>query len=112
MTGGLALDIAGLHVPDGGPVLFAALAIHVTAGTTAVVAGILATTARKQPGRHPRAGVVYLYATGAVFVTATVMAALRWHQDWHLFVIACVTFGLAAFGWWIRRRRPRRWMAW
>lgn len=112
VTGGLALDIAGLHVPDAGPVFFAALAVHVAAGATAVVAGIVATTARKRPGRHPRAGVVYLYAIGGVFVTATVMAGLRWRHDWHLFVIAFVAFGLAAVGWWMRRHRPHRWMVW
>jgi hypothetical protein len=55
---------------------------------------------------------VYLFAIGAVFVTATVMAALRWHRDWHLFVIATVALGLAVLGRSARRRRPRRWMAW
>ena len=112
VTNGLALDVAGLHIPDAGPVFLATLAIHVVAGMTAVVAGVLATTARKLPGRHPRAGVVYLFALGGVFVTATVMAGLRWRHDWHLFVIASVAFGLAAFGWWMRRHRPPRWMAW
>jgi hypothetical protein len=108
----LALDIAGLHIPDAGRVFFAALTVHVLAGVTAVIAGILATTARKQPGRHPRAGIVYLYAIAGVFVTATVMAVLRWREDWQLFLIATVAFGLAALGWWARRRRPHRWMAW
>src|SRR5258706_3457657 len=91
---------------------FAALAPHIAAGATAVVAGGLATTARKRHGRHPRAGTVYLYAISLVFVTATVMAALRWSRDWHLFVIATIAFGLAALGWWMRRRRPRWWMIW
>ena len=89
-----------------------ALAVHIAAGATSVVAGLLAATAGKRPGRHPRAGTVYLYGIATVFVTATVMAALRWHHDWHLFVIATVAFGLAALGLWARRRRPRRWMAW
>ena len=112
MNAVLAIDIAGLHVPDAGPVFFAALAVHVAAGATAVVAGVLATTARKRPGRHPRAGTVYLYGIAVVFVAATVMAILRWRQDRHLFVIATVAFGLAVFGWWARRRRFGRWMAW
>jgi hypothetical protein len=108
----LALDIAGFHVPDAGPVFFTALAAHLAAAATAIVAGLLATTARKRPGRHPRAGTVYLYAIAGVFVTAAVMAVLRWRHDWHLFIIATVAFGLAALGWWVRRHPPRRWMAW
>ena len=91
---------------------FAALGIHILAGLAGVVAGVLATTAPKRPGRHPRAGAVYLYAISGVFVTATVMAAMRWHQDRHLFAIACIAFALASFGFWARRRRPGHWIAW
>ncbi|MBO0870553.1 MAG: hypothetical protein J2P15_18515 [Micromonosporaceae bacterium] len=108
----LSLDFAGLHISDAGPAFFAALAVHVAAGVTAVLAGILATTAPKRPGRHPVAGTVYLYAITGVFITATVMAILRWRHDWHLFLIASIAFGLAMLGWRIRRRRPPRWMAW
>src|SRR5207247_2485493 len=82
------------------------------AGLTAVVAGVLATTAPKRPGRHPRAGTVYLYAIAVVFATAAVLATLRWRQLWHLSLIATVAGGLAMAGWWVRRTRPRRWMAW
>jgi hypothetical protein len=106
------MDVAGIQIPDAGPVFVAALAVHIAAGTTGVVAGVVATTARKQPGRHPRAGTVYLYAITGVFVTATIMAAIRWREDWHLFFIATVAFGLAMLGWWARRRRPDRWMLW
>jgi hypothetical protein len=74
------------HVPDAGPVFLAAFAVHVPAGGTAVVSGVFATTARKRPGRHPRAGRVYLFAIVVVFLTATVMAAARWREDWHLFL--------------------------
>ncbi|WP_327002181.1 hypothetical protein OHA72_44740 [Dactylosporangium sp. NBC_01737] len=112
MSGVLALGIAGIEVPDAGTLFLAALAVHVTAGVTAVVAGVLATTAPKRAGRHPKTGAVYLSATGVVFATATVMAALRWRHDRHLFAIAGVTLGLAMLGWWARRRRPRRWTAW
>ena len=82
------------------------------AGLTCVVAGVLATTARKRPGRHPTAGTVYLWGIGVVFLTATVMAGLRWQRDRHLFVIATVAFGAALTGWFARRHRPRRWLLW
>src|SRR5256885_3640034 len=109
---GLALKIGGIAVPDAGGVFLAVLALHVVAGATAVVALVVAATAVKRPGRHPRAGTVYLVAIGAVFVTAAAMAVLRWGHDWHLLAIATVAAGLAGLGWWARRRRPRRWMAW
>ncbi|MEU0557551.1 hypothetical protein [Dactylosporangium sp. NPDC006015] len=94
------------------PVFLTALAVHVAAGLTGVVAGGLAAASRKRPGRHPWAGAVYLYAIGGVFATATVMAVLRWRHDWHLFLIAAVAFALALSGWWARRARPRRWVVW
>src|SRR4051812_15755011 len=108
----LALNIAGLRVPDAGPIFLVALAVHVLAGGVGVVTGALAATAAKRTGRHPRAGTAYLAAIGVVFATASVLAGLRWRHDWHLFVIACVAFGSAAFGWWARRRAGGRWMVW
>ena len=106
-----AADILGLPIPDAGPVFTAALVIHVAAGLTAVATGALAATARKQPGRHPRAGRVYLWAIGVVFTTATVMAAVRWREDAHLLAIAIVAVTLAIYGYQARRRRPPGWPA-
>jgi hypothetical protein len=48
----LATSIFGLPTPDAGPVFATALTVHIAAGLTAV-AGALAATAHKQPGRHP-----------------------------------------------------------
>jgi hypothetical protein len=104
-----AIKVLGLEIPDAGLVFFVALGAHIVAGLTCVVAGALAATARKQPGRHPTAGGVYLWGVGAVFVTATVMAAIRLREDAHLFAIAVVSFGLALFGWRARRQRRLGW---
>jgi hypothetical protein len=107
-----AIDIAGLQVPDSRPVFLATLAVHVAAAGTAVLVGAPAATARKRPGRHPRAGTVYLWALAVVFATATVLAGLRWRHDAHLFAIATVAFGLALFGWRARRRHNPGWVRW
>jgi hypothetical protein len=106
----LGIGILGIEVPDGRPVFLATLAVHVAAGATCVMAGALAASAGKRPARHPRAGTVYVWGLAVVFATAAVLAGLRWRQDWHLFLIACVAFGLAATGWMARRRRRHRWM--
>jgi hypothetical protein len=108
----LAINILGLEIPDSRPVFLTALAVHVIAGAVSVVSGALAATARKRRGRHPKAGVVYGAGLATVFVTATVMAALRWQHSWHLFVIACTAFGLGLLGVFARERRWHRWMTW
>lgn len=102
-------DIFGLPVPDAGPIFAAALVVHVAAGLTAVVTGALAATARKQSGRHPRAGRVYLRALAGVFATATVMAVIRWREDAQLFAIAVSAFTLGLYGYQARRRRRPGW---
>src|SRR5947207_13788634 len=107
------IRIAGIDVPDSRPLFLAALALHVLAGLVCIVAGLLAATARKRPGRHPRAGTVSMPAITAIFLTATVMAAMRWSHDWHLFVIATLACGLAWTGWLARKQRwGHRWRRW
>ncbi len=88
------------------------LAVHVVAGLTCVVSGTLAATARKRAGRHPISGRVYLFGLGLVFVTATLMALMRWREDAHLFFIAVAAFGLGLFGFGARRRRRPGWPRW
>jgi hypothetical protein len=106
----VGIGILGVEVPDDWPVFLTTLAVHVAAGLICVVAGALAASAAKRPGRHPRAGTVYVWGLAVMFATATVLAGLRWRQDRHLFLIACVAFGLGATGWIARRRRWHRWM--
>lgn len=109
MTAVLAADLLGLPIPDAGPVFAAALAVHIGCGLTSVIGGALAASAKKRPGRHPRAGRVYLWALGGVFVTAAVMAAIRRREDAYLFAIAVVAFGLGLYGYRARRRNRPGW---
>jgi hypothetical protein len=102
-------EIFGLPIPDAGPIFAAALVIHILSGLTAVIAGALAATARKRAGRHPRAGRVYLWALGGIFATATIMAAIRWHEDAHLFAIAAIAFSLGLYGYRARRQHRPGW---
>jgi len=103
-------EIFGLPIPDAGPVFATDLAVHIGCGLTAVVGGVLAATARKRPGRHPRAGRVYLWALGGIFITATIMAVIRWREDRHLLAIAVVAFGLGAYGYQARRSHRSGWL--
>ena len=45
-----------------------------------------------------------------VFVSASVLAALRWVEDSHLFILGTLSFAAATFGRMARRRRWRGWI--
>jgi len=100
------IEIDGLLIPDAGGVFLVALAVHVLAGVVCVVSGAVAASARKRPGRHPRAGTVYVCGLLVLVVTADVLAVVRWPHDVHLLLIACLTAAFGGAGWWVRRRRP------
>jgi hypothetical protein len=102
-----AARVFGGQVGSAAPVFLAFLAVHVLAGLTAVATGAAAALVRKGSPRHIRAGRWYYRAITVVFVTATVLAAMRWRQDYYLFVIGAVAFAAATIGYQHRhRRRP------
>jgi hypothetical protein len=96
--------IFGDQVGSTAPVFLAFLAGHVLAGLTAVATGAIAALARKGSPRHVRAGRWYYRAIVVVFATATVLAAMRWRQDYYLFLIGAVAFTAATVGYLHRRR--------
>src|SRR5262252_5116610 len=102
----IAGRILGDQVGSTAPVFLVFLAVHVLAGLTAVVTGAAAALARKGSPRHIGAGRWYYRAITAVFATATILAAMRWRQDYYLFILGAVAFGAATVGY-LHRRRHR-----
>ncbi len=100
-----AARILGDQVGSTAPAFLAFLAVHVLAGLIAVAAGAAAALARKGSMRHIRAGRWYYRAITVVSATATVLAAMRWRQDYHLFIIGVVAITAATIGYQHRRRR-------
>ena len=102
-----AARIIGDQVGSTAPVFVAFLAVHVLAGLTAVITGAIAALVRKGSSRHIRVGRWYYRAITVVFATATALAAMRWRQDYYLFIIGAVAFTAATVGYQHRRRhRP------
>jgi hypothetical protein len=98
--------ILGDQVGSTAPVFLAFLAVHVLAGLTAVITGAVAALSRKGSARHIRAGRWYYRAISTVFATAAALAAMRWQQDYYLFLIGAVAFTAATIGY-LHRRRHR-----
>jgi hypothetical protein len=101
-----ASRILGDQVGSAAPAFLAFLAVHVIAGLTAVIAGAAAALSRKGRPRHIRAGRWYYRAITAVFATATALAAMRWAQDYYLFILGATAFTAATTGY-LHRRRHR-----
>jgi hypothetical protein len=52
---------------------------------------------------------IYYWSLSVVFVSASILAALRWAEDYHLFILGTLSFATASFG---RMARRRRWYGW
>ena len=101
--------ILGIVVPSTDPVFLTVVGFHVLAGLVCVVTGAVAMLSTKRPGRHPRFGTIYFWFLLAVFVSATALSAVRWAENYHLFVLGVLAFGAASLG---RSARRQRWRGW
>lgn len=101
--------VAGITVPSVSPLFLTFVAIHVLFGIACVVTGVIAMLSEKRRGRHPIFGTIYYWCLSAVFATATVLAAVRWTEDYHLFILGALSFGAASLG---RTARRQRWRSW
>jgi hypothetical protein len=102
--------IAGIVIPSDAPLFLAIVALHVLFALVCSITGIVAMFSIKRPGRHPTAGRIYYWCLSAVFVSASVLAILRWKDDYHLFILGAVSFIAASAGRTARRQRWRNWV--
>ncbi|HEV8221935.1 MAG TPA: hypothetical protein VGQ05_16810 [Streptosporangiaceae bacterium] len=103
----LAARFLGQHVGSTAPLFLAFLAVHVVAGTIAVITGATAALAHKPGVRHLQAGRRYYRAITVLSGTGAALAVMRWREDAYLLVIAAVMFTAATIGVRARRRRNR-----
>ncbi|MEV1248746.1 hypothetical protein ACIBO2_57010 [Nonomuraea sp. NPDC050022] len=99
------MDVLGIPIPDAGPVFLMVLGVHVTAGLTCVSCGAVAMLARKGGVAHRRYGRAYVWALAVVFITMSVMSAIRWRENTHLFVLGVLAFAAGGAGYLDRHRR-------
>jgi hypothetical protein len=101
--------VAGIPIPSTSLVFLTVVAVHVLFGLACAVAGVVAMLSRKARGQHSDFGTIYYWSLVGVFVTATALAAVRWVEDYHLFILGAL--GLAA-AYWARGAARRRWHGW
>lgn len=100
-------NLAGIEIPSTNPMFLTVVGVHILLGLTCVVTGAIAMLSRKRAGRHPRNGTIYFWCLAGIFLTATSLAAVRWDQDYHLFVLGALSFAAACLG---RQARRHYWI--
>jgi hypothetical protein len=109
MTDGDMTIVAGIEIPSTDPVFLTVVGIHVLLGLACTTTGAIAMLSQKRAGRHPRYGTIYFWCLTAVFLTAASLAAVRWAEDYHLFILGALSFAAAYLG---RAARRHRWLHW
>jgi uncharacterized membrane protein len=102
-------SVAGIEIPSTDPMFLAGVGVHVLLGLACAVTGVIAMLSRKRAGLHPRYGTIYVWCLAGVALTATGLAAVRWDEDKHLFVLGALSFAAAYLG---RRAKLQRWRNW
>jgi hypothetical protein len=101
--------VAGIPIPTTSPIFLTVVGLHVLGELVCVVAGAVAMLSPKRSGRHPTFGTIYYWSLVAVFVSATALSAVRWAEDYHLFILGVLALASAILG---RAARRRRWTGW
>ena len=104
--------IAGIEIPSASPIFLAIVGLHIAVALVCLVAGAVAMLSLKAPGRHPTFGTIYYWCLAVVFVSATALAIMRWKEDYHLFLLGALAFGVASTGRAARRGLWRGWVRW
>ena len=104
--------IAGIEIPSTSPAFLTLVGFHVLVGLACVVSGAVAMLSRKSPGRHPHFGAAYYWGLVVVFASASALAAMRWREDYHLFLLGTGSFSAAFIGRSARRQRWQGWVRW
>jgi hypothetical protein len=107
---GVSINVAGIEIPSTNPVFVTVVGVHVLLGLICTVVGVIAMLSPKRSGRHPRLGTIYYWCLMAASLTATALAAVRWADDYHLFVLGTLAIGAAFLGRMARRKRWNHWV--
>jgi len=103
-------NLFGIVIPSTNPVFLTVVGVHILLGLACTVTGAAAMLSQKRRGRHPRYGTIYYWCLAGVFLTAASLAAVRWAEDYHLFILGALSMAAAYLGRGARRYRWRSWV--
>jgi len=100
------VNIAGIEIPSQSHWFLGLLVVHVPLGVVAIVAGVAAMLQKKGSIAHTNLGSIYFWSLALLFISSVGLAAMRWREDYHLFILGGVAFSAALVG---RTARRFKW---
>ncbi len=103
--------IIGFDLPSNSPLFLSVLSFHILFGIACAILGIAAMLSWKRRGKRPNFGTAY-YSRVLRFSSrrATILAAMRWAEDYHLFILGALSFLAASVGRMAQRQLWRKWV--
>jgi hypothetical protein len=89
---GILARIIGIDLPSDSSLFLGVLSFHILFGIACAVLGIVAMLSQKRRGKHPKFGTAYYWSLAMLFASATVVAVMRWSEDYHLFILGALSF--------------------
>jgi len=102
-------NLFGIVIPSYQPGVSDRVGVHILLGLACTVTVRAAMLSQKRRGRHPRYGTFYYWCLAGVFLTAASLAAVRWAEDYHLFILAALSMAAAYLA---ARPDGIRWRSW
>ena len=92
------MTILGISIPSTNPFFLSVIGLHIPLALACVMSGGVAMLSTKGRGWHSRSGTVYFWCMGGVAVTTALLGYMRWAEDYVLFMLGALAFGLVALG--------------
>jgi hypothetical protein len=98
MADGSTTVLLGIPIPSTDPVFLTFIAIHIMFGLAATITGAVAMLLKKGRGRHSRCGTLYFWMLMGVCITMGILSAMRWRENYHLFILGTLAFSAVNLG--------------
>jgi uncharacterized membrane protein len=90
--------LLGVPIPSKDPVFLAFIVVHIAFGIAATISGAVAMLMNKGRGRHSRYGTSYFWLLAGVCITMGILSAMRWSQNYPLFILGVLALATAYVG--------------
>jgi len=88
--------VGDIPIPSTSSAFLSTVAFHVALGLACTIVGVPAMLSKKRRGRHSDFGTIYYWCLSIGFATSSMLAFVRFVEDYHLFILGALAFAAAS----------------